>query len=161
AYFQITRDGKPVETAGPSMMGMGAVTFTGPAVFTDKDKFQKVAFSDIDKGSAKYATHASDGWVAMVQHYFVSAWLPKPGVDREFYIRKLSDNLYSAGVIVPFTAVAPGANGNLSVQLYAGPQEQEKLTRIAPGLNLVVDYGWLAVIAQPIFWVMGKIHGVV
>ncbi len=161
AYFQITRDGTAAEASAAPMMGMGASTFTGPAVFTDKDKYQKVAFADIDKEKAKYATHANDGWVAMVQHYFVSAWLPKPGVDREFYIRKLGDNLYSAGVIVPFAAVAPGATGNLGVQLYAGPQEQEKLTKIAPGLNLVVDYGWLAVIAQPIFWVMGKIHGVV
>ena len=161
AYFQITRDGKPIETAGPSMMGMGAVTFTGPAVYTDKEKFQKVAFTDIDKEKAKFATHANDGWIAMVQHYFVSAWLPKADVAREFYIRKIADNLYSAGVIVPFAAVAPGMGGNLGVQLYAGPQEQDRLTKIAPGLNLVVDYGWLAVIAQPIFWVMGKIHGVV
>jgi YidC/Oxa1 family membrane protein insertase len=161
AYFQVTRDGKPAETANPSVMGMGAVTFTGPAVYTDKDKFQKIAFADIDKEKAKYATSANDGWIAMVQHYFVSAWLPKDGVAREFYIRKLNDNLYSAGVIVPFSAVAPGASGNLGVQLYAGPQEQDKLKKIAPGLNLVVDYGWLAVIAQPIFWVMEVIHRVV
>ena len=161
AYFQTTRDGKPAEVSSAPMMGMGASTFTGPAVYTEKDKYQKVAFTDIDKEKAKYATHANDGWVAMVQHYFVSGWFPKLGVEREFYIRKLSDNLYSAGVIVPFTTVQPGATGNLGVQLYAGPQEQEKLTRIATGFELVVDYGWLAIIAEPIFWVMGKIHGVI
>lgn len=161
AYFQITRDGKPAESASPSVMGMGAVTFTGPAIYTDKEKFQKVTFTDIDKEKAKFATSANDGWIGLVQHYFVSAWLPKEGVAREFYIRKLNDNLYSAGVIVPFPAVAPGASANLGVQLYAGPQEQDKLKQIAPGLNLVVDYGWLAVIAQPIFWVMELIHRVV
>jgi YidC/Oxa1 family membrane protein insertase len=161
AYFQITRDGKPAEVSTAPMMGMGASTFTGPAVYTDKEKYQKVAFADVDKEKAKYASHANDGWIALVQHYFVSAWLPKEGAEREFYIRKLGDNLYSAGVIVPFAAVAAGASGRLGVQLYAGPQEQEKLKSMAPGLNLVVDYGWLAVIAQPIFWVMGMIHRVV
>ena len=161
AYFQTTRDGKPAEVSSAPMMGMGASTFTGPAVYTEKDKYQKVAFTDIDKEKAKYATHANDGWVAMVQHYFVSGWFPKAGVEREFYIRKLGDNLYSAGVIVPFASVQPGATSSLGVQLYAGPQEQAKLTRIATGFELVVDYGWLAMIAEPIFWVMGKIHGVV
>lgn len=160
AYFQITRDGKPPETNNPNLFGMGAVTFTGPAVYTEKDKFQKVPFSDIDKEKAKFATRASDGWVALVQHYFVSAWLPKPGVEREYYIRKVG-NLYSAGVIVPVPEAAPSAASNVHVQLYAGPQEQDKLSKIAPGLNLVVDYGWLAVIAQPIFWVLELIHRVV
>ena len=158
AYFQTTRDGKPPEASTAPMMGMGASTFTGPAVFTDKDKYQKVTFADIDKEKAKYATHSNDGWIAMVQHYFVSAWLPKAGAEREFYVRKLGDGLYSAGVIVPFPAIAPGTSGNLGVQLYAGPQVQDQLKTIAPGLNLVVDYGWLAVIAQPIFWVMELIH---
>jgi YidC/Oxa1 family membrane protein insertase len=158
AYFQITRDGKAPEASGaPAMMG-GASTFTGPAVFTDKDKYQKVSFSDIDKEKAKYATQASDGWIALVQHYFVSAWIPKEGASREFYIRKVSNDLYSAGVIVPLPAVAAGASAGTGVELYAGPQEQEHLKKIAPGLNLVVDYGWLAVIAVPIFWALEVIH---
>ncbi|MFY9329217.1 MAG: membrane protein insertase YidC [Georgfuchsia sp.] len=159
-YFQITRDGKAPE-AGPKPPIGGTSTFTGPAVYTNQDKYQKVSFSDIDKDKAKYATHANDGWIGLVQHYFVSAWLPKEGAAREFYIRKIGENLYSAGVIVPFQMVEPGASANLGVQLYAGPQEQDKLKKIAPGLNLVVDYGWLAVIAQPIFWVMELIHRMV
>jgi YidC/Oxa1 family membrane protein insertase len=136
----------------------GASTFTGPAVFTDKDKYQKVSFSDIDKEKAKYATQAGDGWIALVQHYFVSAWIPKEGASREFYIRKVSNDLYSAGVIVPLPEVAAGATAGAGVELYAGPQEQEHLKKIAPGLNLVVDYGWLAVIAVPIFWALEVIH---
>ncbi len=161
AYFQITRDGKPAESASPSVMGMGAVTFTGPAIYTDKEKFQKIAFADIADESAKYARRATDGWLAMVQHYFVSAWLPKEGTEREYYMRKVGSDLYSAGVIVPFAPVAAGASGNLGVQLYAGPQEQNSLKKIAIGLDLVVDYGWLTVIAAPIFWVMELIHRLV
>ena len=152
AYYQITRDGKPAEVQGSSMM-MGVTTFTGPAVFTDAEKYQKVEFADIHKGKAKFAQKADSGWVAMVQHYFVAAWLPSGTTPREFYMRKVGEDLYSAGVILPVAA-----DGKSSVSLYAGPQEQDKLEKVAPGLDLVVDYGWLTVIAAPLFWVLGAIH---
>jgi YidC/Oxa1 family membrane protein insertase len=158
AYFQVVRDGKPPEG---SASRMGASTFTGPAVFTDQEKYQKIDFSDIAKGKDKHAGKADNGWVAMVQHYFVSAWLPQGKVEREFYTRKLGEDLFAAGVIVPMSAVAPGATGKISVPLYAGPQEQDKLAKVAPGLNLVVDYGWLTVIAAPLFWVLETFHGMV
>ena len=145
AYFQILRDGKTESSH------LGASTFTGPAVFTGGDKYQKVAFEDIQKEKAKFTHKADNGWLAMVQHYFVSAWLPKAG-EREFYMRSLGDNLFAAGVIVPVEA------GRVSVPLYAGPQEQDKLKQIAPGLELAVDYGWLTVIAAPIFWVLELLH---
>jgi YidC/Oxa1 family membrane protein insertase len=155
AYYQITRDGKPADGQNNAMM-MGVVTFTGPAVYTDAEKFQKVEFGDIQKGKAKFAAKADNGWLAMVQHYFVSAWLPAAGVAREFYMRKVGDDLYSAGVILPVAT-----DGKSTISLYAGPQEQEKLEKIAPGLDLVVDYGWLTVIAAPLFWVLGAIHKLV
>jgi YidC/Oxa1 family membrane protein insertase len=155
AYYQITRDGKPADGQNNSMM-MGVVTFTGPAVYTDAEKFQKVEFADIQKGKAKFSTKADNGWLAMVQHYFVSAWLPAPGVAREFYMRKVGEDMYSAGVILPVAA-----DGKSTITLYAGPQEQDKLEKIAPGLDLVVDYGWLTVIAAPLFWVLGAIHKLV
>ena len=155
AYYQITRDGKPAEGQSNSMM-MGVVTFTGPAVFTDAEKFQKVEFADILKNKAKFAQKSDNGWVAMVQHYFVSAWLPTAGTPREFFMRKVGEDLYSAGVIVPVAA-----DGKSTVSLYAGPQEQDKLEKIAPGLDLVVDYGWLTVIAAPLFWVLGAIYKLV
>lgn len=161
AYFHMMRDGKPAETSSAPLGGMGASTFTGPAVYTEKDKYQKISFSDIDKDKAKFATRADDGWIAMVQHYFVSAWVPAPGMSREFYVRKVDTSLYQAGVIVPMPTVEPNATGKVRVALYAGPQEQDKLSKIAPGLNLVVDYGWLTIIARPIFWVMEMIHRVV
>jgi YidC/Oxa1 family membrane protein insertase len=152
AYYQITRDGKPADGQNNAMM-MGVVTFTGPAVYTDAEKFQKVEFSDIEKNKAKFAQKADNGWLAVVQHYFVSAWLPAPGIAREFYMRKVGNDLFSAGVILPIAA-----DGKSTISLYAGPQEQDKLEKIAPGLDLVVDYGWLTVIAAPLFWVLGAIH---
>ena len=155
AYYQVTRDGKPAEGQGSSMM-MGVTTFTGPAVFTEADKYQKVEFADILKTKAKFTQKADNGWLAMVQHYFVTAWLPPAGTAREFYMRKIGEDLYSTGVILPVTA-----DGKSSVSLYAGPQEQDKLEKIAPGLDLVVDYGWLTVIAAPLFWVLGAIHKLV
>ena len=155
AYYQFSRDGKPAEGEGNSMM-MGVTTFTGPAVFTDTEKFQKVDFADILNNKANFAHKADNGWLAMVQHYFVAAWLPATGTPREFYMRNVGADLYSAGVILPV-----GADGKSSISLYAGPQEQDKLEKIAPGLELVVDYGWLTVIAAPLFWVLGAIHKLV
>lgn len=153
AYYQLTRDGKPAEGGEGNSLMMGVSTFTGPAVYTEQEKFQKVDFEEILKNKAKFAQKADNGWVAMVQHYFVAAWLPVAGVEREFYMRSVGADLYSAGVIVPVSA-----DGISEVSLYAGPQEQDKLEEIAPGLNLVVDYGWLTVVAAPLFWVLGAIH---
>jgi len=149
AYFQIARDGKP--PAGDSAM---MPTFTGVAVYTDKEKFQKLTFEDIAKAKTPYPKNTNDGWIAVLQHYFFSAWLPKNGTPREFYSRKLDDNLYAAGVIVPTEPVGPGASTTVTVPLYAGPQEQENLAKIAPGLDLTIDYGWLTVIAVPLFWLL-------
>ncbi len=154
AYFQLVRDAKPPE--GDSAM---VPTYTGVAVFTDKEKFQKIAFPDIEKSKQSHPKNANDGWIGILQHYFLSAWLPKSGAPREYYTRQLPQGLFAAGVIVPGGALAPGASTTLTMPLYAGPQEQEKLAALAPGLDLAVDYGWLTVIAAPLFWVLQWIHG--
>lgn len=158
-YFQSVRDGKPPESS--TSMAMGVSTFTGPAVYTEQDKYQKVSFEDIAKGKTEYTQKADNGWIALVQHYFVTAWLPQGNIEREFFTRKLGDDLYAAGVILPLAPLAPGASAKLMAQLYAGPQEQDKLDKIAPGLNLVVDYGWLTVVAAPLFWVLEMFHKLV
>src|SRR6267142_5016301 len=154
AYFQVTRDGK--SPGGDPYMTQ---TYTGAAVYTERDKFQKVTFDDIAKGKIAYQKAADNGWIAMIQHYFVAALLPPEKTPREFYTRKLDGDLYSIGVIVPVGPIAPGASARVEVPLYAGPQDQDHLSSVAPGLQLVVDYGWLTVIAAPLFWVLKVFHG--
>jgi len=153
AYFQVTRDGKP--PAGDPYM---AQTYTGAAFYTERDKFHKVTFEDIAKGKAPYPKSSDNGWIAIIQHYFVAALLPPDKSPREFYARKLAEDLYSVGVIVPVGPIAPGADARIVVPLYAGPQDQDHLQSVAPGLELVVDYGWLTVIAAPLFWVLKLFH---
>ncbi|HJW26738.1 MAG TPA: membrane protein insertase YidC [Rhodocyclaceae bacterium] len=158
AYFQLQRDN--VAPEGESRM---VSTFTGPAVYTEADKYHKIDFGDVAKGKATFPKAADNGWLAMVQHYFVSAWVPPANTQREFYVRQVdaNSNTYQAGIIVPVAQVAPGAKASTSVALYAGPQEQERLKAIAPGLDLVVDYGWLTLVAKPIFWALQAIHKLV
>jgi YidC/Oxa1 family membrane protein insertase len=160
-YFQFLRDANPpTQEAAQTSSFAGVTTFTGPALYTEESKFTKVDFKDVEKGKPIPVKHAKDGWIGIVQHYFVSAWLPKAGVEREFYAEKV-DNLYRTGVKVPAGTIAPGATATLAVPVYVGPQETERLEKIAPGLNLVVDYGWLYVLAAPIFWFLKWIHGLV
>jgi YidC/Oxa1 family membrane protein insertase len=149
AYFHLTRDGK-----SPADDKAMLQTFTGAAVYTEQDKFVKVSFGDMDKGKAPYPKNADDGWVAMVQHYFVSALLPPDKTPREYYTEKISDDFYRAGVKIPLAEIPAGATATASTRLYAGPEEQDNLKAVAPGLDLVVDYGWLTVIAAPLFWVL-------
>lgn len=158
AYFQLARDSKPVEHSAGFFGGVSS--FTGPAVYTEEGKFQKIDFKKIEKDEAKYVKSAKDGWLAMVQHYFVSAYLPKEGVEREFYTHKIAGDVFGAGVKLS-VAVPAGQKGSVDVPLYVGPQEQDKLKAIAPGFNLVVDYGWVSIIAVPLFWVLAHIHALV
>ena len=165
AYFQLTRDMKQ-----PVVPSWGAPSaFVGPAVYTEQDKYKKVEFSDIDKLAADptrklpYPRTADNGWVGMVEHYFVSAWMPsdETKTPREFYAKKLDGGLYAAGVIVPVGTIAPGATGEVRVPLYVGPQDQESLAKTAKGLDLVVDYGIFTVIAAPLFWLLKWLHGII
>ena len=156
SYFQLLRDGKTPE--GESSL---VHTFTGPAFYTEANKFTKIDFSKLDKGQQEYPKTADNGWVAMVQHHFVSAWLPSNGSKREFYTEALGNDLYRAGVILPEGELKPGATTTFTVPMYAGPQEQKTLTTLAPSLDYVVDYGWLTPISVPIFWALQKIHGIV
>jgi YidC/Oxa1 family membrane protein insertase len=152
AYFQITRDSN-APPGDSSMMQ----TYTGAAIYTDQDKFHKVNFSDIEKGKATFPKTPDNGWIAILQHYFTTALVPSQK-QREVYMRKLDGNLFAVGVILPLPAIAPGESTSISVPLYSGPNDQDKLKAIAPGLELVVDYGWLTVIAAPLFWVLQHFH---
>jgi YidC/Oxa1 family membrane protein insertase len=153
AYFQFLRDGKP--PAGETKL---VPTYTGPAIYTEQQKFEKIEFASIDKGKAKYPQNADNGWIAILQHYFLAAWLPKDKTPREFYAKKLGEDLYSVGTILPVPKVDSGKSATITVPLYAGPQEQDSLSKLAPGLGLTVDYGWLTVIAVPLFWVLSWLY---
>jgi len=157
-YFQLARDSKVTGLQGWGSWG-APVAYTGPVLYNEIDKYKKLEFSDIDKGKAKFADKTDNGWVGMVEHYFVAAWLPSDAnkVSREFYVNKV-DNLYYAGVKIPLGAVAPGTTARVSVPLYVGPQEQETLKSLATGLDLVVDYGIFTVIAAPLFWLLKWLH---
>lgn len=152
SYFQLVRDETP--PAGDSRW---VPTYTGVALYTDKDKYQKIAFSDIAKGKAKMPTSLQDGWIGIVQHYFVGAWLPDAGKPREFFVRALDKGLFSAGTILPLQKVE-GDKWGAHMRLYLGPQEQDNLKKLADGLQLTVDYGWLTVIATPLFIALSSIH---
>ena len=153
-YVQLVRDGNkpPGESSFYS-------TFTGPAFYTDAKKFQKVEFSDIEKNKAEFVTSSPDGWVAMVQHYFASAWLLPDGKPRENFVRKIDQNLYAAGMITPIGAIAPGATATVDARLFIGPQEEKVLESIAPGLELVKDYGFFTILSKPLYWLLDKLHG--
>jgi YidC/Oxa1 family membrane protein insertase len=151
-YVQLVRDGNKPE--GESSFYM---TFTGPAVYTDAKKYQKIEFSDIEKSKADFEKTSQQGYVAMVQHYFASAWLLPENTSRENFARKVDTNLYAVGMITPFNEVAAGQSKTMDVTLFVGPQEEKILEALAPGLELVKDYGWLTVLAKPLYWLLDRL----
>ena len=160
-YLQLVRDGNPPE--GESSLYF---TFTGPAIYTDANKFEKIDFKSIEKRKPDdkpgHAVSADNGWVAMVQHYFASAWLVDAqgaaSVPREFFTGRVDANTYSVGMFLPVGEVAPGSSKVLDAKLFAGPQEENKLAALAPGLELVKDYGWFTILAKPLFWLLTQLH---
>jgi YidC/Oxa1 family membrane protein insertase len=152
-YYQFVRHANP-----PRGSSFFLPTYTGAAVYTDAKKFQKVPFKKIQEGKAEFEKTANNGWVGIVQHHFVSAWLPEGTAKREFYTRAQDDGLFSVGVIQAEGVLAPGAQKTFSAPLYAGPQTQKVLEKTAPGLELTRDYGWLTIIAKPIFIALGMIE---
>jgi YidC/Oxa1 family membrane protein insertase len=152
-YYQIVHD---IDSNQASRM---MPTFTGGAYFTEADKYKKLSFKDM--GKTNLSKTAKDGWIGLVQHYFVGAWIPKEGLPREYYTKALSDNIYSIGAVSPLGTIAAGDSQDITARLYAGPEEQTNLKQVAPGLEYTVDYGWLTIIATPLFWVLSAIEKVV
>lgn len=134
-------------------------TFMGPAYYNADQKFRKVDFSDIAKGKADVNANTNNGWVAMVQHYFASAWLLPEGQERRFYTTNLGNNRFAIGMIAPLATLAPQATESLSATLFAGPQEERNLEALAPGLDLIKDYGWFTILSKPLFWLLTVLHG--
>ena len=155
-YVQLVRDGNKPE--GESSFYS---TFTGPAVFTTQKKYQKIEFSDIEKNKADFEKQSSQGYVAMVQHYFASAWLLDDTQQRDLFARKLDNNLYAVGMVAPLSAIAPGTQLSQSARLFVGPQEEKILESLYPGLELVKDYGWLTILSKPLYWLLYELYRVI
>lgn len=153
AYFRLKRaDFKPEGEA------RFLPVYTGPAVYSAEEKLQKVSFSDVEKGKHDFVQNAKDGWVGILQHYFVAAWVPKAGEERQNFTQALDHKEYSVGVRVHLPVVEPGKTATTAMQFYAGPAVTA-LDKITPGLGLSVDYGLMTPISKPMFWVMEKLHG--
>ena len=152
-YLQLVRDGNkpPGESSFYS-------TFTGPAFYTEAKKYQKVEFSNIEKNKVEIEKQSTNGYVAMVQHYFASAWILADGIPRDLFARKVDNNLYAAGMITTLPSIAPGATQSLNALIFVGPQEEKVLEALTPGLELVKDYGWLTILAKPLYWLLDKLH---
>ena len=151
AYGQFRRI--PPEDSG----GLGTIyTYTG-AVLSSPDKpYEKIDFDDME--SEDLDREVRDGWMAMIQHYFASAWIPEPSVVARYYTKALPGGAFLAGLVGPPVTVAPGTNGETRLKLYAGPKVQARLEAAAPGLKRTVDYGWLFFIAQPLYVALEFIH---
>ncbi|ATP47597.1 MULTISPECIES: membrane protein insertase YidC [unclassified Pseudomonas] len=152
-FAQLKRDasGDP-----SSSTATGTATYLGAALWTAAEPYKKVSMKDIDKGSLK--ENVSGGWVAWLQHYFVTAWIPAKSDNNVVQTRKDSQGNYIIGYTGPAISVPAGGKVETSAMLYAGPKIQSKLKELSPGLELTVDYGFLWFIAQPIFWLLQHIH---
>lgn len=152
-YVQLVRDGNK-----PQGESAFYSTFTGPAVYTSAKKYQKIEFSDIEKNKADFEKKSDMGYVAMVQHYFASAWLMNDAQPRDLYARKIDNNLYSVGMVSPLAAQANQSQQTHQVKLFVGPQEEKTLESIYPGLELVKDYGFLTILSKPLFWLLYELN---
>lgn len=155
-YGQIKRDSQNFVKVSALEMN----PFLGAAITTTEENYKKLTFADI--AESEFKTSRLGGWVAMVQHYFISAWIPDAASDNTFTMRKLGTNdLYLLGFTSKTNEVAAGTQGSIKASFYAGPKDTERLEEISPHLDLTVDYGWLWWLSKPLFWVMKAIHDVV
>lgn len=155
-YTQLIRTNTPPENHGGFI---NLTTYFGAAVSTPQKPFEKITFKQMQEGNLNQTVQ--DGWAAMVQHYFISAWIPPKSATSTYYSRVSSDGLYSIGMIGQPINIAPGATASAEAKLYAGPAIADKLEKAAPGLKLTIDYGWFWFISDIIFWLMQKIYDVV
>jgi YidC/Oxa1 family membrane protein insertase len=156
-FGQIKRDSSPPPASDSS--GMGMQPFLGVAITQPEERFTKFSFEDMAEDPFK--AKLPGGWIAMIQHYFLSAWIPNPEQSHTFSARVTRSGYNIAGFTSPAMVLDPGQSGQVSAGFYAGPKDQYRLEEISPYLDLSVDYGWLWWIAQPLFWLLIKIHALV
>ena len=156
-FGQIKRDSSPPPAADSS--GMGMAPFLGVAITQPDERFTKFSFEDMAEEPLK--SKLPGGWIAMIQHYFLSAWIPNPQQSHTYSARVTRSGYNIAGFTSPAMVLDPGQSGQVGAAFYAGPKDQYRLEEISPYLDLSVDYGWLWWIAQPLFWLLNKIYGLV
>ncbi|WP_286240647.1 membrane protein insertase YidC [Neptuniibacter halophilus] len=154
-FGQIKRDRSEDPT---SSTDMGMQSYLGPVFSTSENTYQKYDFDDVDE--KQFKASSQDGWVAMSQHYFLSAWIPAPGAEYKYQSRKLNGN-YIVGFLSPDFTVSPGESKTVSANFYAGPKDQEQMELAQEDLKLTVDYGWLWWIASPLYMLLKWIHNLV
>jgi YidC/Oxa1 family membrane protein insertase len=131
-------------------------TYTGGAWYSPKNKFKKVDFSELEKTSLD--EEVTDGWLAMLQHYFVGALVPEKSNKEKFYSKHLGNERYLLGYYSQSQSIDPSSTISFNGSIWLGPKLQESLNKLAPGLELTVDYGWLTIIAKPIYWLLTQIY---
>lgn len=131
-------------------------TYTGGAWYSPKNKFKKVDFSELEK--INLDEEVTDGWLAMLQHYFVGALVPEKSNKEKFYSKHLGNERYLLGYYSQSQSIDPSSTVSFNGSIWLGPKLQESLNKLAPGLELTVDYGWLTVIAKPIYWLLTQIY---
>ncbi len=154
---QLARDNSSDPSSGPKM---GMRSFLGAAYSTPEDRYLKVDFEEIQEGNFENR-EAEGGWVAIIQHYFVSAWAPPQNQQNLYYATTDSSGRNVAAFAGPVTQVAAEGESRLGATLYVGPKVQDYMEAVAPNLKLTVDFGWLWFIANPLFWLLDKIQDVV
>ncbi len=158
-YLQLVRDGN-----APVGESAFYFTFTGPVIYTEAKKYQKVDFKDIKNNKVDIEKESTNGYIAMVQHYFASAWILPDGVKRNLSMAAVdlglpvADCCYRVTMIAPLEPISPGATKTIDAKLFIGPQEEKALEALAPGLELVKDYGWLTILAKPLYWLLYWLH---
>jgi len=165
-YIQFESDANNLSGPKSFYNNLAPSTFTGPAIFTEAKNYQKVEFADIKKKKAEFEKQSNTGYIAMVQHYFVGAWILPNGMSRNIsmdfanFESSQLDCCYRVNMIVPQESIKPGQAKSVTAILYAGPQEENKLEALYPGLELVKDYGLLTILAKPLFWLLDQLFNI-
>lgn len=155
-YTQLMRtDTPPVNHAGL----MNLATYFGAAISSPEKTYDKISFKQMREKNVSQVIQG--GWAAMIQHYFIGAWIPAPNSTSTYYSKVTPDGLYTLGIIGQPLVVAPGATSTVASTLYTGPATADRLEQAAPGLKLTIDYGWFWFISVIIFWMMQKIYDVI
>lgn len=155
-YTQLLRTNTPPPNHGGFI---NLATYFGAAVSTPDKPYTKISFKDMDKTNLNQTV--KDGWAAMIQHYFISAWIPAKTATSTYYTRVMPNGLYTVGMIGQPVTAAAGASASTEAKLYVGPAIADQLEQAAPSLKLTIDYGWFWFISDIIFWMMQKIYDVI